>query len=171
MLTIVFLVIQVFFAIFLLFTIIALVSGAPFVPSSDDVTQTMVDLATIKPGMKIYDLGSGDGRVLLAAAAQGATAVGAEINPFVALGSLIRILSSSHRAQVRVLWKNLWNVDVSDADVVFVYLLPWHMEKLKAKLKKELRKGTLVVSNSFIFPHWKILRQDAENHVYVFRKS
>jgi len=70
---------------------------------------------------------------------------------------------------VTVRWQNFWHTNLSDADVVFVYLLPWRMEKLAAKLKKELKPGTLIVSNSFIFPNWKILRQDKATHVYVFR--
>ena len=95
------------------------------------------------------------------AARKGGRAIGYEINPFLVLWSN---LQGAHTR-----WKNFWHADISDANVIFVYLLPNHMEKLASKLKKECKKGTLVVSNSFIFPHWKILRQDLLNHIYVFR--
>ncbi len=121
----------------------------------------MIRLAKLKKGIKIYDLGSGEGRLLKLAAEKGATAIGFEINPFLVLLSRLRGLV--------VYWKNFWHADFADADVVFVYLLPWKMEKLEAFLKKQLKPGSLIVSNSFIFPHWKILRQDRANHVYVFR--
>lgn len=121
----------------------------------------MVSLAHLKPGMIVYDLGSGDGRVLVEAAKRGAKPVGVEMNPFLVL--LCRL------KKLNVRWQNLWNADISEAQVVFVYLLPHHMNKLERKLKKELKPGSLIVSNSFIFPHWNILRKDEKNHVYVFR--
>ncbi len=123
----------------------------------------MIRLAKLKKGMKIYDLGSGDGRLLVLAEKVGCKAIGFEINPFLVILSRIRHL--------HVEWKNFWKTNLSDADVVFVYLLPWRMEKLAAFLTKQLRPGALIVSNSFIFPDWKILRSDHPNHVYVFRKT
>lgn len=121
----------------------------------------MIRLAKLKKGMNVYDLGSGDGRLLKLAEKKGCMAFGFEINPFLVLFSRIRHL--------QVTWKNFWGSNISDGDVIFVYLLPWRMEKLEAFLKKQLKPGSLVVSNSFIFPHWKILCQDSANHVYVFR--
>lgn len=161
MVTIAFLLLNLLFAIFLFFLTIAFVTGAPFVPSTKNTAASMIRLAKLKKGMKIYDLGSGDGRLLVLAAKKGCTAVGFEINPFLVILSRLRWL--------RVEWKNFWHADISDADVVFVYLLPWRMDKLAKFLKKQLKPEALVVSNSFIFPNWKILRSDAANHVYVFR--
>jgi SAM-dependent methyltransferase len=169
MLTTFFLIIQLCFVIYLTFYIIAFLSGAPFVPSANRTAEAMIELSGIKKGMKIYDLGSGNGKLLFLAAAKGAGATGYEINPVLALYSSMRTLISPYRKQVRTVCKNFWNADISGADVIFVYLLPWRMERLAAKLKKEAHPGTLIVSNSFIFPEWKILRQDFKNHVYVFR--
>ena len=161
MVEIFFLLIQLGFVIYLAYFCFAFLSGAPFVPTKTPAALTMIRLANIKAGMSVYDLGSGNGKLLRLAGRQGARAVGYEINPFLVLWSNLR--------GARTRWKNFWKADVSDADVIFVYLLPNHMEKLEKKLKSECRRGTLVVSNSFIFPHWKILRQDPLRHIYVFR--
>lgn len=169
MLPILFLILQLGFVVYLLYFVIAFLIGGPFVPSDNKTAHAMVTLAGIKKGMTVYDLGSGDGRLLFLAAKKGATAVGYELNPVLAFYTKVRALFSPYRKNIIVHCKNFWNADISDADVIFVYLLPWHMEHLAAKLKKEARKGTYVVSNSFIFPDWKILHEDHANHVYVFR--
>lgn len=169
MLTIVFLLVQLCFAVFILFLTVAFVTGAPFVPSTKPTSKVMIDLARIKPNMKIYDLGSGDGRLLFLAAKKGATAIGLEINPFLVAYSWVKKTFSPYKNQIQVRWQNFWGVDFSDADIVFVYLLPWKMDSLAKKLSHELKPGTLIVSNSFIFPKWKILREDTATHVYVFK--
>ncbi|MBI5449718.1 hypothetical protein HY948_05410 [Candidatus Gottesmanbacteria bacterium] len=170
MLSLVFLLIHLTFALFVFFLTIAFVTGAPFVPSVNATARIMIDLARIKKGMNIYDLGSGDGRLLLLAAQKGATSVGLEINPFLVLFSKLRTIFFPYRNQITTRWQNFWNADLSDADIVFVYLLPWRMERLAEKLKKELKPGSIIVSNSFIFPNWKILRQDESRHIYVFKR-
>ena len=128
----------------------------------------MIALARIKSGMKVYDLGSGDGRLLFLAAGKGAEAVGYELNPILAFYTKVWTLFAAQHKNIIVYCKNFWNADISDADVIFVYLLPWHMDRLANKLKKEAKKGTIIVSNSFIFPHWKIIREDHRLHIYVF---
>ncbi len=168
MISILFLLGQLGFALFLFFLTIAFITGAPFVPSTKVTAEAMIRLAHLKPGMKIYDLGSGDGRLLFLSAKEGVTAIGFEINPFLVVFSWIKKTLSPHRNHIRVHWQNLWTTNLSDADVVFIYLLPWKMENLAQKLKKELKPGTLVVSNSFIFPKWKILRKDEAHHIYIF---
>src|SRR3989338_11642263 len=74
----------------------------PYVPSTDPVCRAMVEMANLKPGMKVYDLGSGDGRLLLLAAARGAEAVGIEINTYLVVYSKMRALRSPFRGKVRV---------------------------------------------------------------------
>ncbi|EKD87455.1 MAG: hypothetical protein ACD_36C00073G0002 [uncultured bacterium] len=160
-LSIFFFTVHIFFAFFVLYLCISFFTGAPFVPSNKNSVAAMIEIAKLKPGMKIYDLGSGDGRILMEATNKGAHAVGIEMNPYLVLWSRIRKL------QVR--WQSFWRTNISDADVIFVYLLPNHMRKLEKKLKRELRPGALVVSNSFIFPNLQSVRQDKKNHVYVFR--
>lgn len=156
-----FLILQVGFVIFFFYMCIASLTGAPFVPTKNASADAMIRLAEIRSGDVVYDLGSGDGKLLVLAARKGARATGYEINPMLVLFSKLRG-TNTH-------WKNFWGADIHDADVIFIYLLPWKMERLAEKLKKECKKGTTIVSNSFIFPGWKIYRQDSANHVYVFR--
>ncbi len=167
-LSILFLLLQIGFAIFIFYLIIAFITGAPFVPTSNPAAQTMIDFAGIKPGMRIYDLGSGDGRLLFLAAQKGSKAIGFEINPWLVWFTNLKAWVT-HSPQVKAKWQNFWSAKLSDADVVFVYLLPWRMGELAQKLTKDLRPGTLIVSNSFIFPNWPIRHRDDKQHIYVFR--
>ena len=165
MLVYIFLLGHILLALLIFFLVLAFVTGAPYVPSTNPVARSMIDLAHIKNGMIVYDLGSGDGKLLLLAAAKGAHAIGIEINPYLVLLSKIRTFGK----KISVHWGSFWHADLRDSDILFIYLLPWRMEKLAKLLTTRAKPGALVVSNSFIFPKWKILRQDTINHVYVFR--
>lgn len=162
-------ILQLLIAGFFLFLCLSFVTGGPFVPSSKRAVEAMIHLADLVPGQTVIDVGSGDGRVLFAAAREGANAIGLEINPYLVWYTRFRAILGPYRGRVTVLWKNLWKADLSSADVVFVYLIPWRMEDLAEKLEDELKPGALVVSNSFIFPGWKIVREDRDHHVYVFK--
>lgn len=163
-----FLFIHLLFAVFLFYLIIAFVTGAPYVPSSSDAAQTMIRLARIQRGMIVYDLGSGDGKLLFQAAKMGAHAIGFEMNPYLVFFTWVRILFSKERAHIHVYWKNIWTANIKDADVVFLYLIPWHMKKMSTMLKKQCKSGTKIVSNSFIFDSMKLLDKDESKHIYVF---
>ncbi len=152
-----------------MYLLLAFMTGAPFVPSQMARAHKMVELAHIQKNQTIIDLGSGDGRLLFLAAKKGANAIGLEINPYLVWYTRFRAAFSPYRSHIHVWCKNLWKADVSAADVVFVYLLPWRMDELATKLQKELKPGALVVSNSFIFPGWPIVAQDPALHVYAFR--
>jgi predicted RNA methylase len=161
--------IQILFAILFFYLCLAFITGAPFVPSSKPASESMMHLAHIQKGQIIYDLGSGDGNLLFMAASRGAIAKGLEINPFLVLLTGIKSLFSPYRNQIHVYWKNFWTTDITDADIVFIYLLPWKMEILEKKLISKLKKGTIIISNSFIFPNLKCIRKDTKNHVFAFR--
>lgn len=164
-----FLLMNLFFALAIFYLTIAFITGAPFVPSNEYATKSMINFASLKPGMKIYDLGSGDGRLVIEAAKHGAYAVGFEINPFLVIWSNLRILLSHQEKLAHVYWKNFWRANLTDADVVFVYLLPWRMETLSQLLDKQLKKNTIIISNSFIFPKWNVYKKDQKNHIYAFK--
>lgn len=167
MIAIFLLIAQILIGFFLLFLIIAFITGAPFVPTSNPAVSVAIKLAKLKKGDTIIDLGSGDGRILFAAAKQGATAIGYEINPFLVLYTNIRAkLSKNNRVKAK--WKNFWTSSFHEADAVFVYLLPWKMKALEKKLIRELETGSRVVSNSFIFPHLKPLDSDTSHHIHSF---
>jgi len=166
--SLIFLTLNLSFALFILFLTLAFITGAPFVRSNKKAADAMIRLAKIKPSMKVYDLGSGDATLLFRAAALGAITVGSEINPFLVLWSLLKILFSSNRKRITVRWQNFWRADLREADVVFVYLLPWRMKSLENLLKKRCKMGTRIVSNSFIFPALRRVSEDPDAHVYVF---
>lgn len=154
------LLVQLAVDIFLLYMCIAFLWGAPFVPTNNASASAMIALARIRRGDVVYDLGSGNGKLLRLATKQGARAIGYEINPFLVLWANLR--------GDRTIWKNFWHADISDADIIFIYLLPSKMARLAEKIQRECKAGTIIVSNSFIFPDWNMLRQDRNNHIYVF---
>lgn len=170
MIIVIWYILQLVFVFLIFFLTLAFMTGAPFVPSTKTVSEEMINLAKITKGSTVYDLGSGDGRLLFASAQHGARkVVGLEINPYLVLFTNLKLFFSPWRQTVFCYWKNFWTADLHDADVVFVYLLPWKMERLKKKLEHDLKPGARVVSNSFIFPGWNIEDQDKKNHVYVFK--
>jgi len=128
----------------------------------------MIELAKIKKGDKVCDLGSGDGRLVIMAAKKGAKAVGFEINPFLVLISWLKILLAGVRKNAQVQWRNFWWQDVSEADIVLLYLITHQMEKMEKKLKKELKPGARVISYIFKFPHWQHSFDDKKHRLYGY---
>lgn len=169
MLELLFVVLNITFAIYLIYYIVAFISGAPFVPTTNSTAESMMNLAGLKKGMVAYDLGSGEGKLLKLIAHRGATAKGIEINPLLVVYTWIRFLFTPLRKHVTVRWGSFWNATISDADVVFVYLLPLRMERLEKKLMTECKKETRIVSNSFMFPHIPLEKKDAKHHVFVYK--
>lgn len=144
--------------------------GAPWVPTVLVTVPRMLALADIQPGELVYDLGSGDGRMLIVAARRfGARAVGVEIDPWRYLWTKMLILVLRLRGQVQVIRGDLFDQDVSEADVVTVYLTKAANKKLKNKLESELHSGGRVVSHLFTFPGWPIARTDAKADLYLYR--
>lgn len=150
------------FAIYLIIlgpTCYAMIFGAPFVPTRMEQVDRMLKAAKIKKGQKVYDLGCGDGRLVYKAAKEyGANAVGYEFSPLVWLWA--RFLKLFFwRSSAKVQLRNFWHQDISDADVIVCYLLPFSMEKMEERLIKQLKKGTLIVSHAFRFPNLKEVKR------------
>ena len=129
----------------------------PFVPTPEDAVEGMLKLAEVKPGDVVYDLGSGDGRIVISAVQNhgAARAVGVDINP-------VRIQEANDNAQragvqdkVEFRQGDLFDADIGDATVVTLYLLPSVNERLKPKLLSELKPGTRIVSHGFDMGDWK----------------
>lgn len=141
-----------------------LVRGAPYVPSSDAKIASMVALAGIRPGERAADLGSGDGRVVMAFARAGADAHGFEVNPILVWLSRrkIRVAGLADRAHIH--WRSFWRVDGGEFDIIIVFGISHIMRGLERKLKRELKPGARVVSNAFAFPQWPPSR--TEDGVY-----
>ena len=141
--------------VMLLFGLVVLF-GAPYLPTLRPQAESALDLLNLQPGQKLLELGSGDGRVLKAAAQKGWSAVGYELNPLLVLISLA--VTWSYRKQVKVVWANYWRAQWPAADGLYIFLLPKYMERLDKKITRELSikskssKGLKVVSFAFIIP-------------------
>jgi SAM-dependent methyltransferase len=126
--------------------------GAPFAPSPVLVRKRMMELAGVRKGETVYDLGCGDGRLLIEASKKyGARSVGIEVSPPVYWLARFRIWLSG--AEVRLIRQDVMHADFSDADVVFCYLLPGHMRKLESSFRR-LKKGSRIVTHQFEIPGW-----------------
>lgn len=147
--------------------IIGRIKGAPFVRSKPDRIQTMIDLAEIKEGMHVVDLGSGDGSILIAAARCGAYAVGIEMNPFFIPYSRWRARRAGLDHRTTFIRGEIKDCRIDDADVVFLYLLPPLLKKISAKLSLELKSGACVISNAFPIPGWTPIKE--KNGVFMYR--
>ncbi len=163
--------ISFFFATLLLFMLLAILIGAPLVPSNRKASQRMIELLNIKKGEKVFDLGSGDGRLLILAAHKGAIAYGIEINPYAILLSFFKVLFAGQIKRVKIGWANFWWVNLSSADAVLLYGIPRFMPKLAQKFKNELKKGTRIVSNSFQIPGLTLRKQETvgKDRIYLYQ--
>ncbi len=131
-------------------------SLAPFVPSPQAVVDKMLGMAGVKPGETVYDLGCGDGRILITAAQKfKARGVGVELSPELARRTHERIRELGLQDQIRIIEGNLMEVDLRPADVVALYLLTSSNQQLRPKLEASLKRGSRVVSHDFVIPGWQ----------------
>ena len=132
---------------------------APFVPSPVQVIQFMLKLADLKAGEVLFDLGAGDGRtVIMAAKAFGARAVGVELREDLAKKALSTIHESGLADRVTIVNGDMFSVNLTSADVVFLYLTTSANEKIRPKLETDLRKGVRVVSHDYEIVGWKPIK-------------
>jgi SAM-dependent methyltransferase len=131
-------------------------SLAPYVVSPQQIVDRMLELADIKPGEIVYDLGSGDGRVLITAVQRyRAKAVGIEISEALVKSTTDRIQKMGLTNDARVIQGDLLQVDLSPADIVTIYLATDSNEILRPNLEKYLRPGARIVSHDYVVPGWK----------------
>ncbi|GEN11741.1 Methyltransferase domain-containing protein [Myxococcus fulvus] len=133
----------------------------PYVPTPEPTVEGMLSLAGVKPGDVVYDLGSGDGRIVISAVRNhGASrAVGVDINPERVKEAQDNARRASVEDQVEFRQGDLFDADLSGATVVTLYLLPTVNERLKPKLLAELKPGTRIVSHGFDMGDWAPERQ------------
>lgn len=140
----------------------------PYVPTQQAVVDAMLDLAGIKAGNVHYDLGCGDGRIVISAAKRGAIATGIDLDPE-------RIKEANENAKeagvtdkVTFIEGDLFDFDFSKADVLTLYLLPSVNLKLRPKILEELKPGTKVVSHAFDMGDWEPEKQIEVNGHTIF---
>jgi predicted RNA methylase len=143
--------------------------GAPWVPTPMHSVRQMLSMADVGPDDLVYDLGCGDGRMIVAAARRyRARAVGIEIEPLRFLWCQVLVTVLGLRDRVRVVYGDLFEQDLSGADVVTCYLLQKTNDKLEEKLIRELRPGSRVVSNTFVFRRLHLVRQNTHANLYLY---
>lgn len=145
----------------------AMIFGGPYAPAAMNRVETMVKLLKLKKGQRMVDLGSGDGRIVIAFAQKGIEAHGYEINPVLVLMSRLKIRRLGLQKLAQIHFKDYWQDNFSKYDAVTLYVSPLVVGSIGKKLRRELKKRGQVVSNSFKIPHLKIVKE--ENGVMLYR--
>lgn len=141
--------------------------GIFYVPSETNRIKKMIELANIKPGELACDLGSGDGRLVMALARAGAVAHGYEVNPLLIVLAKLKIRKAGYSGQAFIHWKNFWKEDLSKFDIITIYGMDFVMKRLEEDLKDKMRPGARVVSNGFPFPNWPPAQKS--DRVYLYK--
>lgn len=143
--------------------------NVPYVPSPSDTVTAMLKLAKVHKDDKVYDLGSGDGRIVIAAAKQfGAHAVGIDINPERVERARVKAEKAGLTKLTTFLVGDLFNADIHDATVVTLYLLPDVTARVREKLLNDLKPGTRVVSHEFGIQGWPPEKQQSVGGAKIF---
>ena len=157
------------FVVLLAWILIPALYGLPSVPTKPERIQKALKLANLQPDEVIYDLGAGDGRVLLIAAREfGARAVGLEIGPIQCALIWLRITANGLGDRIHIRWENFYKADLRDADVVFVYATSKEVMKLASHLGSQMKGGARLVSISADFPEWEPTAFDDNDLIFVY---
>jgi protein-L-isoaspartate O-methyltransferase len=152
---------------------------APFYPTPEIVVAKMLELGELKAGEKMFDLGSGDGRIVIMAAQRfQADATGVELDKNLVRQSMEKIRSLGLEKSAHIVNGDLLKQDYSGADLITVYLLPLSNDKVQPLLDRELKKGARVVAHDFEFRGWtaakvETIDDDGEGRshkLYLYRK-
>ena len=144
-------------------------SDAPYIPTQMDQIKKVLKLAGVKKGKRFYELGSGDGRVVFEAAKLGANSFGVEQSLLRVWYSQIKTSSlNSHLecGNVKFYHGNVFHRKYHKADIVYIYLLSKAVRKLEDKLKDELKKGSIVITQTYHFPNWKPFKKEGDFWLY-----
>ncbi len=142
---------------------------APWWRTDRKTARAMCRLAKVGKKDIVYDLGSGDGTALIVAAKEfGAKCAGIEIDPLRAILSTLIIYIIKAYDKVKIKRENFFNTNISEATVVFVYLVPRALNRLLPKFKKELRKGTRIVSYRYEI-NLPLEKYDKENNIRMYK--
>jgi len=128
---------------------------APYYPTPETIVAKMLELGGLKKGEKMFDLGSGDGRVVVMAAQKfGADATGIEFDDSLHKQSMAKIQSLGLQKTARIIHGDIMQQDYSPANLLTIYLLPLSNEKVKPMLEKQLKKGSRIVCHDFEMAGW-----------------
>jgi SAM-dependent methyltransferase len=158
-----------FFVAYSLWVLVPVFYGLPWVPTKSGRIRKALALAQVRPGEVVYDLGAGDGRVLLIAAREfGARGIGVEISPLHCVLAWLKIYRSGVRGQASIRRENFYTARLSDADVVFIFLTSKQVPRLQAHLQAQLHPGARVVTVSADMDGWQPADCDKENLIFLY---
>lgn len=144
--------------------------GAPYVPTPKTAVALALDLAEVKQGDVLVDIGAGDGRVLVEAAKRGARVIGYELSPFLWLLAFISMLRNHVKGALKL--RDGFRADLSQATVLFLFLMPKTLPNLMHDIKPKLRPGTQIVTYTFPIKDWvaeKEVKLEGVGKVYLYR--
>lgn len=140
-------------------------TGSPSIMSTSEHRTRLVK--HVKPGMRVADLGCGDGQTLIAMVQAGAKdGEGWDIEPLVWLKAQRNVLKSKLEDRVTVHFGDMWRANLSSYDLVYVYQLDAYSARLSAKVRQEMRPGSLVISNTYELPDLTLEKRDGSLFVY-----
>lgn len=138
--------------------------GPPYVPTLKKNRETALDLLHLQPGQTLLELGSGDGRVVAAAAQRGLNVVGIELSPVLVVVSWLR--TRRYRKQVRIIWGNYFSAQWPPADGIFTFMIQRQMTTLDQYIERWHKKPLRLASFAFSIPGKKPLR--ARDGVFLY---
>lgn len=141
--------------------------GAPYLPTLNSQIEAAFALADIKAGQSLLELGCGDGRVLVAAAQHGVTAIGIELNPILVI--IAKFKTRQYKALIKVKWGNYWWSKWPKTDVIFVFLINKYMLKLHNKIIQSKLRPVKLVSVAFSIPNQPAAAHKAGVYLYNYK--
>ena len=148
-------------------------SLAPYVPTPEPIVMRMLELGGLRAGEKMYDLGSGDGRIVLMAADRfHADSTGVELDHKLAQESQARLVKKHLQKIARIVEGDILRQNFSSADLITVYLFPASNDKIQPMLERQLKKGTRIVAHDFEFRGWtpvktEVVEDDGEGRSHT----
>lgn len=153
--------------IFLIKLVIFAFRGAPYKTTDDTTLAELIQASGIKKGEKVVDLGSGNGKIIIAFAQKGYEAHGIELDPVLAWWTRRRIKKMGLEKKAFVHRRDMWKEDLSQYDVIIIYQITYIMGRMGKKMKREMKPGARALSNHFTFPDWKPKKKKGRVSVYT----
>jgi len=158
-----------FLLLVLLWVFVPLIYGRPSIPTTPRRIRKALELVDLQPNQVLYDLGAGDGRVLLIARREfGARSIGIEAGLLQCAWIRLRLVAGGLGDGVQIRWANLYKASIRAADVIFIYPASKEVVKLASYLEKQLKPGARVVSISTDFPEWEPAAYNEGDLIFVY---
>lgn len=145
--------------------------GAFYYPTTDLAVKQILEISKLSSKDTLIDIGSGDGRILIAAARLGITSIGYEIDPFLVRKSRRLVHQANLDKLVTVHWKSFWKADFNQASVITIYLFPRFMNRLQKLIEKKIKHPIKLITNDYPFTQLKPVKQSDRIFLYHLNKE